>query len=58
MNRSNQYTYAAVLTKETDGGYSVRFPQLDGCFTQGDTLPEALRMPEWLRLRRRERWIH
>ena len=44
MNRSNQYTYAAVLTKEADGGYSVRFPQLDGCFTQGDTLPEALRM--------------
>ena len=44
MNRSNQYTYAAVLTKEADGGYSVRFPQLGGCFTQGDTLPEALRM--------------
>ena len=44
MNRSNQYTYAAVLTKEADGGYSVRFPQLDGCFTQGDTLSEALRM--------------
>ncbi|MEA4927562.1 MAG: type II toxin-antitoxin system HicB family antitoxin [Candidatus Limiplasma sp.] len=44
MNRSNQYTYAAVLTKEADGGYSVRFPQLDGCYTQGNTLADALTM--------------
>lgn len=46
MERTSQYTYAAVLTKEADGGYSVRFPQLDGCYTQGDTLTEALRMAQ------------
>lgn len=34
--------YTAKLTKEKDGGYSVSFPDLDGCFTQGDTLEEAL----------------
>ncbi len=34
--------YTAKLTKEKDGGYSVSFPDLDGCFTQGDTLDEAL----------------
>lgn len=36
--------YTAKLTKEKDGGYSVSFPDLDGCFTQGDTLEDALAM--------------
>ena len=36
--------YTAKLTKEKDAGYSVSFPDLDGCFTQGDTLEEALAM--------------
>lgn len=35
--------YTAKLTKEKDGGYSVSFPDIDGCFTQGDTLEEALK---------------
>ena len=38
------YTFPAIYTKEADGGYSVRFPQLDGCYTQGDSLEEARRM--------------
>lgn len=42
MERASHYTFAAAFTKETDGGYSVRFPQLDGCFTQGDTLEDAM----------------
>lgn len=42
QERASHYTYAAAFTKEADGGYSVRFPQLDGCFTQGDTLEEAM----------------
>ncbi len=37
-------TYPAVFTKEADGGYSIRFPQLDSCFSQGDTFEEAVRM--------------
>ena len=30
--------YPAVFTPEDDGGYSVAFPDLDGCFTQGETI--------------------
>ena len=44
MEKESTYTYLAIFTKEEDGGYSVRFPQLDGCYTQGDTLEEARRM--------------
>lgn len=44
MNRVKSYTFTAVFTKEADGGYSVRFPQLAGCFTQGDTYEEARAM--------------
>ena len=44
MERASTYTFAAVFTAEADGGYSVRFPQLDGCFTEGDSFEEARRM--------------
>ena len=40
-----KYAYPAVFTEE-DSGYSVEFPDLDGCFTCGDTLPEAMEMAE------------
>ena len=43
---ANEYTFLAAFLKEEDGGYSVRFPQLDGCFTQGDTFQDALRMAQ------------
>ena len=36
--------YVAKLTSEKDGGYSVTFPDLPGCITQGDTKEEALKM--------------
>ena len=39
--RAASYTYISAFTKEADGGYSVRFPQLDGCYTQGDTFEET-----------------
>lgn len=35
--------YPAVFRQEPDG-YSVSFPDLDGCFTEGDTLDEAYAM--------------
>ncbi|MBU0608622.1 MAG: type II toxin-antitoxin system HicB family antitoxin [Armatimonadetes bacterium] len=35
-------TYTVVLLKEEVGGYSVLVPALPGCFSQGDTVPEAL----------------
>jgi len=33
--------YPAVFLKE-DIGYSISFPDLDGCFSEGDTLSEAM----------------
>lgn len=37
--------YPAIFLKE-DVGFSVSFPDLDGCFTQGDTLEEAIEMAQ------------
>jgi antitoxin HicB len=31
-----------MLEPAEEGGYNVTVPALDGCFTQGDTLEEAL----------------
>lgn len=42
----SKYTFAAVFHPETGGGYSVRFPQLDGCFTEGDSFDEAVNMAQ------------
>ena len=35
--------YLAIFTKE-ERGYSVRFPDFPGCFTEGDTFEEAYQM--------------
>jgi antitoxin HicB len=32
-----------VLEEEKDGGYSASVPALPGCFSQGDTLDEAIK---------------
>ena len=37
--------YPACFYKEEEG-YSVEFPDLPGCITQGDTLEEAIEMAE------------
>ena len=39
-----QYNYSVLLTLETEGGYSVSVPELPGCFTQGETIDEAIKM--------------
>lgn len=39
-----KYIYPAVFIPEKEGGYSVIFPDLEGCFTCGDDLDEALTM--------------
>lgn len=36
-----KYVYPAKITKE-DGAYSIAFPDIDGCFTCGDTLEEII----------------
>ena len=44
MSRPSKYTYVALFDMEADGGYSIKFPQLDGCFSQGDSFEEARAM--------------
>lgn len=41
-----KYVYPAIFTKEKEGGYSVAFPDVPGCYTQGETLSEAIEMAE------------
>ena len=43
MNMANKI-YPAVFHKEEAGGYSVIFPDLNGCFSQGETIEEAFEM--------------
>ena len=37
-----KYVYPAMLYPEENGAYSVLFPDLKGCVTQGKDLPDAL----------------
>lgn len=32
-----------ILEKAEEGGYNVKVPALDGCFTQGETIEEAVK---------------
>ena len=41
MNRPNFYNYPAVFSPDGDG-WTVRFPDLDNCFTSADTVEEAI----------------
>lgn len=41
-----KYTYPAIFTAEKDGGYSVDFPDIPGCYSCGDTLADAIYMAE------------
>lgn len=41
----SKYIYPAIFTKEEEG-YSVIFPDLESCYTQGDNLEDALEMAE------------
>lgn len=41
-----KYVYPAVFTPEEEGRYSVFFPDLEGCYTCGDDLKDAIFMAE------------
>lgn len=41
-----KYAYPAVFAPAQEGGYTVNFPDLEGCFTEGDDMAEALYMAE------------
>lgn len=38
-----KYAYPAIFTPE-DNGFSIRFPDLEGCYTSAETLAEGLEM--------------
>lgn len=38
----NKRTFPIILQKEKDGGYSVSNVALEGCYSQGETVEEAL----------------
>ena len=39
-----KYVFPAVFTKEREGGYSIYFPDVEGCITQGEDLQDGLDM--------------
>lgn len=40
----DKYMYPSLFEAYDDGGYTVSFPDLKGCITEGDDLNEALKM--------------
>ena len=41
-----KYAFAAVFTPEANGAFSVRFPDLPGCYTCGDNMPDTVAMAQ------------
>lgn len=41
-----KYAYPAIFTKESNGFFSITFPDLEGCHTCGDNLQDGLEMAE------------
>ena len=37
-----KYVYPAIFSPSEDGGFIVSFPDVSGCYTEGDTLAEAI----------------
>ena len=42
----SKYAYPTVFTLEEDGTYSIIFPDLEGCYTCGDSLEDGIEMAE------------
>lgn len=41
-----KYIYPAIFTPEENGKFSVRFPDLSGCYTCGDDLSDGMEMAQ------------
>ena len=41
-----KYAYPAIFTPEDDGSFSINFPDLEGCYTCGDSLEDGIEMAE------------
>ena len=37
-----KYVYPAVFTEEEDGGYSISFPDIPSCYTQGEDMIDGI----------------
>lgn len=42
----SKYAYPAVFTSETNGGFSIKFLDLEGCYICGDNIADGLIMAE------------
>ena len=43
MKKQDSVTYLAIFSKESDGGYSIDVPAIDGAYTCSDTFEEGIR---------------
>ena len=41
-----KYAYAAIFTQENNGMFSVNFPDLQGCYTSGNDMADAVNMAQ------------
>jgi predicted RNase H-like HicB family nuclease len=37
-----KYAYPAIFEKEHEGGYSIYFPDIEGCYTQSEDMAEGI----------------
>jgi predicted RNase H-like HicB family nuclease len=37
-----KYAFPAVFDKESEGGYTIYFPDIEGCYTQSDDVTEGI----------------
>jgi len=37
-----KYTYPAIFEKEQESGYSIYFPDIDGCYTQAENTADGI----------------
>lgn len=45
-----KYVYPAIFTPEKGGGYSIAFPDVEGCFTQGKDMADGKKVYSGLRI--------
>lgn len=41
-----KYNFPAIFHPEAEGGYSIFFPDIEGCYSQGETIQECCEMAE------------
>ncbi|MCM1335994.1 MAG: type II toxin-antitoxin system HicB family antitoxin [Bacteroides sp.] len=41
-----KYVYPAIFTPEKNGGFSIAFPDVEGCYTQGKNMADGIEMAE------------